>query len=37
VVLLSPANASFDEFRSYGHRGCEFKRMVHEMPRGSGT
>ena len=37
VVLLSPANASFDEFRSYGHRGCEFKRMVHEMPRGSGA
>ena len=36
IVLLSPANASFDEFDSYGHRGREFKRMVHEMHPGSG-
>jgi UDP-N-acetylmuramoylalanine--D-glutamate ligase len=37
VVLLSPANASFDEFTSYGHRGDVFKRMVGEMLPGSGT
>ena len=37
VVLLSPANASFDEFDSYGHRGREFKRMIAEMDSGSGT
>jgi UDP-N-acetylmuramoylalanine--D-glutamate ligase len=37
VVLLSPANASFDEFDSYGHRGREFKRMVSDLAGGSGT
>jgi UDP-N-acetylmuramoylalanine--D-glutamate ligase len=31
VVLLSPACASFDMFRSYAHRGEEFKRVVREM------
>lgn len=36
VVLLSPANASFDEFRSFGHRGDEFKRMVGAMSSGCG-
>ena len=36
VVVLSPANASFDEFRSFGHRGDEFKRMVREMSSGCG-
>ncbi|MDO8915386.1 MAG: hypothetical protein Q7W16_04815, partial [Coriobacteriia bacterium] len=28
VVLLSPACASFDEFRSYEHRGSTFKALV---------
>jgi UDP-N-acetylmuramoylalanine--D-glutamate ligase len=28
VVLLSPACASFDEFRSYEHRGATFKELV---------
>jgi len=37
VVLLSPANASFDEFDSYGHRGREFKRIVSDLAGGSGT
>ena len=27
-VLLSPANASFDMFQDYEHRGAEFKRVV---------
>lgn len=36
VVVLSPANASFDEFRSFGHRGDEFKRLVREMSSGCG-
>jgi UDP-N-acetylmuramoylalanine--D-glutamate ligase len=31
VVLLSPACASFDEFRSYGHRGDVFKELVSAM------
>lgn len=31
VVLLSPACASFDMFRSYEHRGNEFKRVVAEI------
>jgi UDP-N-acetylmuramoylalanine--D-glutamate ligase len=27
VVLLSPACASFDQFRDFEHRGDEFKRI----------
>jgi UDP-N-acetylmuramoylalanine--D-glutamate ligase len=31
VVLLAPACASFDQFRSYEHRGQVFKEIVHSM------
>lgn len=33
IVLLSPACASFDMFRSYEHRGDYFKKIVHEMAK----
>ena len=33
VVLLSPACASFDMFKSAEHRGDEFRRIVSEMER----
>lgn len=32
VVLLAPACASFDMFRSYAHRGDEFARAVRALP-----
>ena len=32
VVLLSPACASFDMFRDYGHRGDVFQQIVGELP-----
>jgi UDP-N-acetylmuramoylalanine--D-glutamate ligase len=32
-LLLSPACASFDQFRSFAHRGDEFRRAVHETLR----
>jgi UDP-N-acetylmuramoylalanine--D-glutamate ligase len=31
VVLLSPACASFDQFRDFEHRGDEFRRIVEEL------
>ena len=31
VVLLSPAAASFDQFRDFEHRGEEFKRLVRTL------
>ena len=31
AVLLAPACASFDMFRSYAHRGDEFQRAVHAL------
>ena len=34
VVLLSPANASFDQFDNYEHRGRVFKDIVLKLKRG---
>jgi UDP-N-acetylmuramoylalanine--D-glutamate ligase len=31
-VLLAPACASFDQFRSFEHRGEVFKGLVRELP-----
>lgn len=33
VVLLSPACASYDQFRSYGHRGDVFRALVTDLIR----
>jgi UDP-N-acetylmuramoylalanine--D-glutamate ligase len=35
VVLLSPACASFDQFRSFEHRGDAFRQLVHDLLGGS--
>lgn len=32
VVLLSPACASYDQFRSFEHRGDEFRALVSKLP-----
>ncbi|MCO4760154.1 MAG: UDP-N-acetylmuramoyl-L-alanine--D-glutamate ligase [Myxococcales bacterium] len=37
VVLLSPACASFDAFKSYAHRGEEFRQAVTQLARAMGV
>ncbi|MFO0712322.1 MAG: UDP-N-acetylmuramoyl-L-alanine--D-glutamate ligase [Sandaracinus sp.] len=37
AVLLAPACASFDMFKSYAHRGDEFARAVRALPEGGAS
>lgn len=37
VVLLSPACASYDQFRHFEHRGDFFRDLVHQIARGEKT
>jgi UDP-N-acetylmuramoylalanine--D-glutamate ligase len=36
IVLLAPACASFDQFKSYEHRGGVFKEIVHDLEKSAG-
>ncbi len=37
VVLLSPACASYDQFRSFEHRGDVFRELVQRLPDVAGS